>query len=131
LGFERHSLPVAVAQLVLVRSIPRVSDNNLQAQKDKCTTEQFWFTATILAVNAFLLTAHLDLTGRWPVVIRIHSAVISLYASWLVLDRARRYRELDTGTRKLRWSDLKGAGLYLYLILSSCAAVVFMWHPQT
>jgi len=33
-----------------------VNDNEHQAQKDKCTTEQFWFTATILAVNAFLLT---------------------------------------------------------------------------
>jgi len=105
-----------------------VNDSDRQAQKDKCTTEQFWFTATVLAVNAFLLTSHLPFVGRSVILIPIHSLIMSLYASWLVVDRARRYRELDTGSRKLQSSDLKGTGLYLYLILSSCAAVIFTHH---
>lgn len=100
-------------------------DPNLkQTQKDKCTTEQFWAVATVLGINAFLLTQRSDLVfvPRWVVI--AHSAFVSLYAAWFVIDRAKEYRKIDTGNRTLQISDFKGLTIYLYLILSSFCIVM-------
>ncbi len=76
-----------------------------QTRKDKCTTEQFWAVATVLGVNAFLLTQRSDLSFIPPWIVIVHSAVISFYAAWFVIDRAKGYREIDTGKRELRLPD--------------------------
>jgi hypothetical protein len=94
-----------------------------QIKKDKCTTEQFWAVATILGVNAFLLTQQASFTFAAHWVIIVHSAFISFYAMWFVIDRAKTYREINTGNRGLELSDLKGTGIYIYLIFSSFCAV--------
>ncbi|SRR6266404_2545289 len=99
-------------------------DANLkQTQKDKCTTEQFWAVATVLGINAFLLTQRSDLTfvPQWVVI--VHSALVSFYGAWFVTDRAVAYRKIDTGKQELRMSDFKGLGIYLYLVLSSFCIV--------
>jgi hypothetical protein len=108
--------------------MPNNEDEHLkQIRKDKCTTEQFWAVATILGVNAFLLIQQANLTFAAHWVIILHSAFISFYATWFVIDRAKAYREIDTGSRGLQLSDLKGLGIYLYLILSSFCAVTVLY----
>ena len=104
---------------------PNAHDNQSlkQTRKDKCTTEQFWAVATVLGVNAFLLTQRTDLSFVPPWVVIVHSALISFYAAWFVVDRAKAYRAIDTKKRKLHISDFKGLGIYLYLILSSFCIV--------
>lgn len=104
---------------------PKASNDEAlkQTRKDKCTTEQFWAVATILGINAFLLTQRSDLSFVPAWVVVVHSAVISFYAAWFVIDRAIAYRKIDTGKRELWIADFKGLAIYLYLILSSFCIV--------
>ena len=92
--------------------IAKPRDPDLQAQKDKCTTEQFWFVATVLGMHAFLLQWSVVLRGWLAIAPIAQSSVVSLWAACLVIGRAKTYRRLaKPETPKLELSDFSnGAG---------------------
>jgi hypothetical protein len=125
--------------------------------QDKTTTEQFWMTATFLAVNSFLLSDDHKFVGNHLVAFGLAALVLNYCAIGYVLERARRHKELrdeikelndsqNTSTspeRKkehasLRRADfldceaplpcLKGAALYCVLIFVSMIAVLLKLH---
>jgi hypothetical protein len=108
--------------------------------------EHFWFTATTLGVNAFLMSSKLAV-GRCAILVA--SSVVSLYAIFLVVHRASVhagifegvpgedliYRWRNTRRKLARFFpglayvlvDCSGALFYLLLIVISCCGV---WATQ-
>jgi len=54
--------------------------------KDKIVDEHFWFTATTLAVNGYLLSS--DIISKYNLSAKIISSFISLYAIFLIIHRS-------------------------------------------
>lgn len=118
---------------------------------DRIVEEHFWFTATTLAVNAFLVTSEAAASWGWLTV--GFSTVASAYAAFLILHRSAahagrlRYpapinqlsEAQKNGWHKAQetWCHLRvvpsqllfvlgecsGALFYLVLVVASCAAV--------
>jgi len=55
-----------VAELVLVRSMKSVIVPLLQQRMDKCTTEQFWAVAALLAADGFVIDKRAVLMAALP-----------------------------------------------------------------
>lgn len=124
------------------------------ADKDKIVDEHFWFTATTLAVNAFLIST--NTIQRYAISLKAISTVISLFAIFLIVHRSAAHADKIRMPRGLKripersktsihkaketWVFLKlfpkhllfvicefsGALFYLILVLGSCIAVWLM-----
>lgn len=116
------------------------------ADKSHIIDEHFWFTATTLGVNAFLMSSKLEV-GRFAVLAA--SSVVSLFAVFLVVHRASVHAGIFDGVPGEdlyhRWRntrrkfarffpglayvlvDCSGALFYLLLIVISCCGV---WATQ-
>jgi hypothetical protein len=119
--------------------------------KEKIVDEHFWFTATTLAVNGYLIATNTP--PQYNALTKITSTLISLYAIFLIIHRSaaladkiqmpesiRRIPERDKSfihKGKETWVHIKlvpkhlvfvifefsGAFFYLLLVLVSCVAV--------
>jgi hypothetical protein len=115
-------------------------------EKSHIIDEHFWFTATTLGVNAFLMSSKLAI-GKTAIL--TVSSVVSLFAIFLVVHRANVHAGTIEGVPgsglKYRWRntrrkfvgffpglvfiiiDFSGALFYLLLIVISCCGV---WVTQ-
>ena len=129
------------------------------AIKDRIVGEHFWFTATTLAVNGFLISSHdsvkAKIPGAWVIVGAI---IVSLFAIYLVLHRSAHYagkgqHPPPTGAREERKTarhkfaetrynsrvvcrhilpaicECSATLFYIVLITLSAVAVCVIWWP--
>jgi hypothetical protein len=111
--------------------------------------EHFWFTATTLAVNGFLMSANIECQNWY--VLKVISTLISLYAVYLIVERSASaankvklpedlkepVEKMATDKARETWYRLKivpkhflfvacelsGAFFYLLLVVASCIGV--------
>lgn len=109
-------------------------------------SEHLWFTLTTITVNGYIVCLE-DKTGISKIALIAASIVITLFALYLILDRAVCYFNNDqsdeskkikyyhnykriirfnpfTAIRFIYFKEFSGAAFYFLLVLCSCIAVV-------
>lgn len=69
-------------------------EDRVLSRKHRIVDEHFWFTATALGFNAFLISlASKDSAVDAPDVLALCSIIVSLYASYLIIHRSAAYAD--------------------------------------
>jgi hypothetical protein len=120
-----------------------------ETNSDNILQEHFWFTATALGANAFLMVSDVKLC-HWLILPGV-STIISVYAVYLIVersasaakkiqypnnlpepeDRTWKHKLIETKCRLKRFvphigwiaCELSGAFFYFLLVVTSCAGV--------
>ena len=111
------------------------SDHMESDYKKAARAEQLWYTATTMTLNLFIVSRGLPASPTVRLLIMGTSLFISLYATALIANRARKYNDDPKRYRKPVYVDFfgnlwlvirewEGALFYVLLVAVSCAAVV-------